>query len=152
MALMLGTGACSVATPPRVSTLARPASAPPTVRIETAETTSPEVTRFAAALERALAARGIATQPNSEFVIALALARRPASMGIGGQEPAWLNAARPHRWFDACRPVRISVSLQGGASPEARMLDARGGFDACRVNDAQIERLAEAFAAGIAGN
>ena len=146
--LALAVSGCSVATPPAVATLSRPAERPRAVRIAN----GPGDTDLA----RALAARGVDVSPQAEFTLSVAMAERPAATGVtarmiaAGAPADWLSAPRKHRLFDACHARRMAVSVEGGPSPATAAFNARGGFDYCTLAPADLTRLVGAFSSALA--
>ena len=155
--LALAVSGCSVATPPAVATLSRPAERPRAVRIANGPGDTAAQARFAGDLARALAARGVDVSPQAEFPFSVAMADRPAATGVtarmiaAGAPADWLSAPRKHRLFDACHARRMAVSVEGGPSPATAAFNARGGFEYCTLDPAHLTRLADAFAAALAG-
>ena len=144
--------ACSVATPPAVNAVSGVAEPLAALRLETPAPADPASARFTAALATALDRRGIAISADSPTVLSVALSQRPAAMGVTARPgETWLSAPRRKGPFDACRAQRIAVRLvaRHEARPEPDFT-ASGGFDYCKLAPAELDALAERFAAEIA--
>lgn len=144
--------ACSVATPPAVNAVSGTAEPIAALRIETPAPADLASTRFTAALATALGRRGMAISADSQTVLTIALSQRPAAIGVTAKPgETWLSLPRRKGAFDACRAQRIAVRLVARHEASAEQaFSASGGFDYCKLDPADLDALAERFAAEIA--
>lgn len=155
LALALLLGACSVATPPSVAVGTRPAQAAGAItalRLETSAPSDPATARFAAALTTALARHGVRLAEDAPTVLTVALSQRPAALGVMRKPgEAWLSLPRKRGPLDACRAQRLAVRLVAREETRADpAFAASGGFDYCRLDPADLDALANRFAAALA--
>lgn len=143
---------CSVSTPPSVAIGSRPAEPLAAVRIEPPAPGDAAAARFTATLARALPRHGVTVADSSPTVLSVALSQRPAAIGVTAKPgEAWLSLPRKRGPLDACRAQRVAVRVV--ARHEARAepsFAARGGFDYCALDPADLDALAEQFAAALA--
>ncbi len=150
---------CAVSTPPRVMTVGAAPAALVSLGFDATgpagESDSPRYAAFQGLLKSALELRGVAINPASTNRLAIALAQRPAGLGIRSAQSAsgdWLSIPRKHHFYDACRAVRIeAVMVLRDAVTGTVTARWRGGFDACRVEDSDLAALAEEFARALTG-
>jgi len=88
----------------------------------------------------------------SPVTLTVALSQRPAALGVARRPgEAWLSLPRKRGPLDACRAQRLAVRLV--AREESRVdpaFAASGGFDYCRLDPADLDALANRFAAALA--
>lgn len=154
--LILGTlsvSACAIATPATITSTT--SSAPITAQaINGVELIgAPDETGLRAALQseltRALGARGVPEQSGADHIADFAVSERPAATGLlpvseetdaaGHPEPAFKS-----RWYDKCKPSRISASLVIYARANGTIATkASGEFLACPGDHSQLDDLAD---------
>lgn len=146
---------CSVNSPPRIYSSLHNASIPASVRIESPSTTAAQ--RFTAALLRNLASRGIHIQAKADTLITVALAERPATMGIAQESPdraevRWLWSPRRKHGFDSCNAKTMEVNVVAKSDRVAQPIyTGRSAFTYCRLKPENLDTLASAFSAAMSG-
>jgi hypothetical protein len=153
-AMFLSVG-CSVSTPPRIAVMQAPLAAPSRLALDPAGPAdaieAAQYGAFRQAIEAALAAHGVVIDPASTTRLSVAVAVRPAAVGIT-QSDNWLSKPRRHHFYDSCRARRIeAVLVLRDAVSGAVTAQWRGGFDSCRVEAPEMEALAEHFARALTG-